>query len=107
MTNEQINIAIAEECGWKIDQERKTHGFKPLTDGCRTYAELPDYCNNLNAMHEAEKVLILTKRGEYLWHLALICCNCEEGSRTFETTTATASQRAEAFLRTIGKWEEA
>ncbi len=34
MTNEQINIAIAEACGWKIDQERKTHGFKPLTDGC-------------------------------------------------------------------------
>ena len=104
MSDEQINIAIAEACGWK-QVEGEECFFDNGTE--QVYIEnIPDYCNDLNAMHEAEMTLILTKRGEYLWHLALICCNCEEGSRTFETTTATAKQRAEAFLKTIGKWEE-
>ena len=111
MTNEQINIAIAEACGWEEEDNESCWTVRCWTRDelgyCLHEDELPNYCNDLNAMHEAEKTLILTKRKEYLWHLALICCNCEEGSRTFETTTSTARQRAEAFLKTIGKWEDA
>lgn len=101
MNDEQINIAIAEVCGWKVDQERKTHGFKPLTDGCRTYAELPDYCNDLNAMHEAEKFLL----SEY----GMSYCTCLTyliGKSVYASIHATARQRAEAFLRTLGKWKK-
>jgi hypothetical protein len=106
MTNEEINIAIAEACGWQFVTYKETFAKPPNGGPCQYKEGIPNYCKDLNAMHEAEKTLILTKRGEYLWHLALICCNCEEGSRTFETTTATAKQRAEAFLKTLGKWEE-
>jgi hypothetical protein len=106
MTNEQINITIAEACGWRevYLNQNMPWGFNI---GFNYSQRIPNFCGDLNAMHEAEKTLILTKRGEYLWHLALICCNYEEGSRTFETTTATARQRAEAFLKTLGKWEGA
>jgi len=90
VNQEEQRIAIAEACGWKTGY-RDPEAWHPL----------PDYLNDLNAMHDAEKVLnekqedimnstlwdIMDGR-KYLWH-------------------ATASQRAEAFLRTIGKWKEA
>jgi hypothetical protein len=90
MTPEEQRVAIAEACGWKTGY-RDPEAWHPL----------PDYLNDLNAMHEAEKVLnekqedimnstlwdIMGGR-KYLWH-------------------ATASQRAEALLRTVGKWKEA
>ena len=94
MTNEQINIAIAQHLGWKVDEERETHGFEPLTDGCRTYAKLPDYCNDLNAMHEAEKVLTADQWYEYDRLMPL---------RDPQKMHVTATQRAEAFLTAIGK----
>lgn len=62
-----------------------------------------NYCDDLNAMHEAEKMLTtdqfyaysawidkLTPKHEYRAYLG-----------------ATSRQRAEAFLRMFGKWEEA
>ncbi len=54
MTNEQINAAIAEACGWSMED-----GVWVWTaDGIDcTYYELWDWANDLNAMHEAEKVL--------------------------------------------------
>jgi hypothetical protein len=59
--------------------------------------EPPDYCNDLNAMHEAEKVLTF-KDWEFY---------CDELGGSFQGCAhATARQRAEAFLRTLGKWEE-
>ena len=96
MTNEEINIAIAEACGW-------TTKHKGLwVERLQTYAALPDYLNDLNAMHEAEKVLKGGMRSKYDAELTLIC------SRDYNFIwESTASQRAEAFLRTIDKWEEA
>ena len=88
MTNEQINIAIAEACGW-------AHAV------VEPYA-FPDYCNDLNAMHEAEKLLIseVGNLAPYNKHLAH--ATCASGEPRYH---ATARQRAEAFLRTIGKWK--
>ena len=57
----------------------------------------PDYLNDLNAMHEAEKVLTDKQAILYDSILDLI------SGWTFHRT---AAQRAEAFLRTIGKWED-
>jgi hypothetical protein len=100
MTPEQQRIAIAESCGWKTGY-RDPEAWHPL----------PDYLNDLNAMHEAEQVLfpvkvhdlhgpdLVKEYGAILQHL---CCGHPGGA-----IRATASQRAEAFLRTIGKWEEA
>lgn len=60
------------------------------------------YANDLNAMHEAEKVL-----GEIY---SIESCEYDDWLRSTighdEKWRATAAQRAEAFLRTINKWEE-
>ena len=104
MSDQEINIAIAEVCGWRLIFKTKIrqYGRPPWKiDGCRE--RIPDYCNDLNAIHEAEKMLTeeqcvfvrahLHERLEdhpasrYLWH-------------------ATARERAKAFLRVIGKWKE-
>jgi hypothetical protein len=58
---------------------------------------IPDYLNNLNAMHEAENVLTADQWYEYDRLMPL---------RDPQKMHATAAQRAEAFLRAIGKWVE-
>jgi hypothetical protein len=58
----------------------------------------PDYLNDLNAMHEAETVLNPEQLSEYYIQLA---------SAMFRPFRASAAQRAEALLRTLGKWKEA
>jgi len=114
VTDQQINIAIAEACGWTcLGQVEgcKPHGYPPdarkpttkeLIEGYGPSPwDVPDYCNDLNAMHEAEKVLTAEQRRSYsncIFNLPVSECE----SNTF----ATAAQRAKAFLRTIGKWEE-
>ncbi len=106
MKPEQQRIKIAEACGWTLCEYVESiglaKGFPPLNNppSYGTYengiAELPDYPNDLNAMHEAEKVLDYNQLREM------------EDSVSFQFAVypfhATASQRAEAFLRTIGKW---
>ena len=94
MSEEEINIAIAEACGW-------TTKHKGLwVERLQTYAALPDYLNDLNAMHDAEKVLTNEQLEVY--------CNIlhKPNHGVYWAIHATASQRAEAFVRTIGKWKE-
>ena len=70
---------------------------------------VPNYTGDLNAMHEAETVLINDKEGIYEANLYLVCDvepNTIFASDTRKVICATAAQRAEAFLRTIGKWGE-
>jgi hypothetical protein len=99
MTNEQINVAIAEACGWKAVWVRGDSGFyKGFDNGAELRPDLPDYCNDLNAMHEAEWSLT----DDQLWRMAR---NIERNDEQWYFR-ATARQRAEAFLRTLGKWEE-
>ena len=95
MTPEQQRIAIAEACGW-------TTKHKGLwVEQLQTYAALPDYLNDLNAMHEAEGILTNEQIEVYCSFLQKPQWGIWWGIH------ATAAQRAEAFLRTIGKWEEA
>ena len=102
MSDEQINIAIAEARGWEPLPEGHFHPDNPLGQ------TMPNYCNDLNAMREAEKMLTEHQWGEYERVLRLVCDGCSyyEGAGK-ELLHATAAQRAEAFLRTLGKWEEA
>ena len=59
----------------------------------------PSYLSDLNAMHEAEKVLETGLRGRYLLNLEQTTNNTEQ--KAWPEVTATAPQRAEAFLRTL------
>jgi hypothetical protein len=107
MTNHKINVAIAETCGWT---EFHTEDFTEMGVPCfvqmalpprfmhiENSMPLPDYCTDLNAMHEAEKVLTFDEWDIYCVHLGDTQPSCAK---------ATARQRAEALLRTLGKWEE-
>lgn len=90
--------AIAEYCGTDIyiDDELSER--------------IPDYPNDLNAMFEAEKILTPKETEVYV----LILLDMMQIPHAFRHLTrtyylvmhATAEQRAEAFLKTIGKWEE-
>jgi len=62
-----------------------------------------DYCTDLNAMHEAEKIIEHSDELFQKYYLALY----DVTQSTRWPVCATARQRAEAFLRTMGKWEEA
>lgn len=101
MTDEQINAAIAEACGWRdfvVHPDFGLMGVAPDTHGLRTTVDW--YTVDLNAMHEAEKVL---RDKELLFEYAMHISN----SHHYEyLLRATARERAEAFLRTLGKWEE-
>jgi hypothetical protein len=101
MNEEQQRIAIAEACGFKARTDRhKPMWVTPDGKTLLTMPEhLPDYLNDLNAMHDAEKVIGPIKGIEFCYHL-----NEMGMSGEWEILTATAAQRAEAFLRTIGKW---
>lgn len=82
MTDEQINIAIAEVCG----------------------TARPNYCSDLNAMHEAEKSLTVEQQFEYADRL--VADDPPWSSIEWDCAHATARKRAEAFLRVLGKWED-
>jgi hypothetical protein len=115
MNEEQQRITIAQACGWEL----KSNGLSPmwswqnesLTHRIKWVAHkemasqgvLPDYLNDLNAMHEAEKMLRKPMKGSDTDTII--------GDRMHKYAEligyafdSTAAQRAEAFLRTIDKW---
>jgi hypothetical protein len=74
---------------------------------------VPNYHGDLNAMHEAEKILKsganydFSQRDEYIAELeCLVLGRCDFPYDHFRMSTCSAAQRAEAFLRTIGQWED-
>lgn len=118
MTQDEQRIAIAEECGWKDCDGFELGGkWKHFPSG-RASLDIPDYLNDLNAMREAEKILYKGRvPTEYLTALFEAVDKDYQheagGLEVLEPSEiycilvhATAAQRAEAFLRTIGKWKE-
>lgn len=99
MTDQEINIAIAHACEFEVRLSSLQSGLDIVKDGERY--PLPNYTTDLNAMHEAEKVLSPLCRAEYAIALADIT---NRRGVELDYVGATARQRAEAFLRTLGKW---
>jgi hypothetical protein len=105
MTPEAKRIAIAKACGWTAIQESD---YKPFGEaqlvgyspkGGENLQNVPDYLNDLNAMHEAENYA-LTKLGlDVIPQLRKVA-----GERN--GYCATAEQRAEALLHTLGEQED-
>lgn len=95
MTETEQRIAIAEWCGFKRC---------PIHLGYECCGNsIPDYLRDLNAIHEAEKKAPL----EY-WHILWDITGAGGMSIRVQSyrilASATAAQRAEALLRTIGRW---
>jgi len=106
MTNEQQRIAIAEACGWKLvtdNPEYEPYWDDPkgnmvaVSNGVHRF---PDYLNNLNAMHEAEKMLTNEQ-----WWLFVEFLTEIRGGGVALCISATAAQRAEAFLKALNLWK--
>ena len=98
MTPEQQRIAIAEACEWFFmdDYWHYPNGAKAITT--------PDYLNDLNAMHEAEKILDANQWDSYRKNLAREwTTNDDDGM--WAAINTTAAQRAEAFLKTLNLWK--
>jgi len=91
MTDEQINAAITEALGCaEINVQRRSN-----------------YSADLNAMHEAEKALKnVTQQIDYTNYLYDMECENQERTGRWMPYSISARQRAEAFLRTLGKWGE-
>jgi hypothetical protein len=112
MTPEQQRIAIAEACG----RVQRADGFWFPAGKYYGSAGIPDYLNNLNAMREALDTLNDDHQWQFIQHLNEITRNKDHNDPddwfiqntdwSWRMVNATESQRAEAFLRTIGKWEE-
>lgn len=105
MNGEEQRIAIAEACGWR--KSRIGSSWKN-PQGQQGFTSIPDYTNDLNAIHEAEKQFLPKCPGdrrfdEYDEYLRIIMQRTEP---VYSTTHATATQRAEAFLKTLGLWRE-
>lgn len=101
MNEQQQRIAIAKVRGWeKADHLGLGWWRNPNEKTVCFESELPNYPFDLNAMHEVEKVLGL-KYDQWTRELRTICAR---DRRCVES--ATAAQRAEAFLKTLGLWEE-
>ena len=110
MTPEAQRIAIAEAYGF-------THVRCIPPDHCIGHhpdrpSDVPDYLNDLNAMHEAEKVLV-EHHGLYWFTLAEAVSGFKREEFDYsneyflkDIACATAAQRAESLLRTLNKWEE-
>lgn len=110
MTDQQINIAIAEHLGWEEVTRQEKSASSWVTPSGRHYFrnQLP-FCNDLNAMHAAEGTLTPEQRYAYsnnVWMMVRSCAPPEYGNWSFIHLHATARHRAEAFLRTVGKWED-
>jgi len=111
MTPEKQRIAIAKAC--EKSPRASTAASAWTTISLRSpkwwaSIEVPDYLNDLNAMHEAEKVLTPDRQEYFVCVLdrMLHGGRASDLSEQFLSLHATAAQRAEAFLKTIGKWED-
>ena len=121
MSTEEKQIAIAEAHGWvpvKFEHaaERRAwqkEGFTTPEGWTQHWLEeLPDYFNDLNAMHEAEKALLSDDarkgmRAAYGNNLAKVVGFAGDGTwiDDFLMIHATAAQRAEAFGETLNLWK--
>lgn len=70
---------------------------------------VPDFLNDLNAVHEAEKILQDKCKywPDYIDELSkLFRCGFpnEDSTNWSQMCHATAAQRAESLLRAVGKW---
>jgi hypothetical protein len=102
MTQEQKQIKIAEACGWTEIEPCTCHngqarGFQPVKGAHKKHT--PDYFSDLNAMHEAEKLLAGEQWVKYVRFLG------EATQEQKGRCHATAAQRAEAFGLTLGLWK--
>jgi len=112
MTQEEKRIKLAEAAGWH--EKPEPHGSHNATawwhnqDRYPSYLmPVPDYFNDLNAVHEAEKMLTDIQWIGYAQHLEEVSMQ-GGGEGNFSPSRwihATATQRCEALGLTLNLWK--
>jgi len=119
MNKSKQKVTIALACGYKNVGSTgfANPNWKSWEEPTgKRVASLPDYPNDLNAMHEAEKAITMHPDFEYKYGETLARATigkefedegfAPNGWGYFSVLRATAAQRAEAFLKTLGLWED-
>lgn len=111
LTPEEKRVRIAAALGWRVFESGADGLFvRPPEHMLPEWAgkECPDYLNDLKAIAEAEKTLTLQQR--IVWHSNIYHVVAPTSAMRgasgfadieFQIATATAAQRADAFLLTI------
>lgn len=101
LSDEELRLQVATLCGWKRLQNVQNWWWH---DDFGTTKIAPDYPNDLNAMHEAEKSLTLTQFRDYIEDLEVACASGMESVTVRadrKKISSTARQRAIAFIATL------
>jgi hypothetical protein len=130
MKPEEQRIAIAEACGTHqvvripfdhgvtthiTDTNGRIRTIRQIDDGPRNEAyphdwiPLADYLNSLDAMHEAWLTISPYQKDRFESELHSVVIGLAEFNRNDDAgwiTNATATQRAEAFLKTLNLWKD-
>lgn len=126
MSPEEQNKAIAAYLGWTEFEIYEDNAgppihcaYSPPTIGFSKSGDweylkpkdkkaFPNYTRDLNAMHEAEKVLLEAQWSEYRDELRTVVLGSVRmvSQWTKADLHATAAQRCEAFLRVLNLWKE-
>lgn len=106
MNDSEINVAIAELCGWKRCETGTDCWINKEGRHTSSGIEFPNYSQDLNAMHEAEKTLDQVEVEKYTDVLCDEVAGCDPDPNIRGLLFLNARQRAEAFLRVKGKWKE-
>lgn len=107
MRDEQINIQIAKACGWReIEWSELTNPREARIQKLFCHSNdvhfcgwLPNYCNDLNAMHEAE--MSLEKEDYLLYTDMLHSCAIRNSwkNKKWRWISLPAKLRAETFVK--------
>lgn len=105
MNEQEQNIALCEWAGWReIELDIKYNRLVGFNQDSTVKSCIPD-TNSLDVLHEMEKKLRNGGHfGDPMWFNSYLDSLKEEHGDY--AIVATAPQRREALLRTIGKWKE-
>lgn len=105
MKPEEQRIAIAEACGWALDNKGaiREDGYRYEVWGKPPHEALPDYLNSLDAMHGAVETLRGKTGPEWFDFQRLLMIECGPWMNCIQ---ASAAQRAEVFLKTLSLWKD-
>lgn len=111
MTPEAQRIAIAKVCGWAIVDSMGCKWKAPngrVHENWSGALSCPNYLNDLNDIHKAEKTLGGGRQEAYYRALDEIVQKPQPSGRMirfeFKAVHAAAAQRSEAFLRVLDLW---
>lgn len=106
MSPEKQRIAIAEELPDLLMIINRRQGDVAIRNGVISFVKC-DPLNDLDVMHEIEITLDCDGKNRFINNLEnVVSSNSTAYLFPWALIHSVAAQRAEAFLKTIGKWEE-